>query len=504
MIVSEEKLKIINSNERVIKVNAGPGTGKTFLLSKIAEANKDKSVACLTFTRNSAEKNRSEFPSSSKVMSFHQLSYNVYGKSLKRKIKNEINYSEVREFLIDNRHKSTNKVVSDFVAAYNAFCYSAVTLPNYKVDKSLNKSVFDKFWELSIDPKSGVSCTHDTHLKLLSLSDFILPFDIIMVDESQDLNPSMRLFIQKQISDESKKVVIVGDHNQQIMRFRGSENCLEVIKEGKSYTIEETYRFGKNVCSLLNAILFYGKKSTYSLKTKSENNTKIANVEGKHVIITRTNLGSLFYALENEKEGKKVFIRGKLDKSIIKKVFEVEKLKQYGAANIVDPVIKAFGNYPKLKNWASISGDLELFFACQLVDKYKNIHSLVMNLMNSKVSISEADVLIMNTHEAKGLEFNNVVIADDFIKIIGSNGLPRVDLDEEEVNILFVAASRAKKVLQPNSDLKKLISFLRDKSNKDKRNKERRGNKSESKKDNPFYRSDIKKGLDLKFKGSIF
>ena len=60
-----------------------------------------------------------------------------------------------------------------------------------------------------------------------------------------------------------------------------------------------------------------------------------------------------------------------------------------------------------------------------------------------------ADVILTTAHKSKGLEFVAVEIADDFKEIEKA--------EEEEINILYVAVTRATHELQLNRDLIKLM-----------------------------------------------
>jgi superfamily I DNA/RNA helicase len=86
-----------------------------------------------------------------------------------------------------------------------------------------------------------------------------------------------------------------------------------------------------------------------------------------------------------------------------------------------------------------------------------------------------AEVTLSTTHKAKGLEWDNVRLSDDFSELyyeqIDEDMVRTRKLREatrertkdekyihsEEVNLLYVAATRAKLRLQPTNDLRKLL-----------------------------------------------
>ena len=65
------------------------------------------------------------------------------------------------------------------------------------------------------------------------------------------------------------------------------------------------------------------------------------------------------------------------------------------------------------------------------------------------------EIVLSTAHKAKGLEFPIVILADDFLPRSSDIPLEKISLDEhrENLNILYVAATRATKELILNMDL---------------------------------------------------
>ena len=61
-------------------------------------------------------------------------------------------------------------------------------------------------------------------------------------------------------------------------------------------------------------------------------------------------------------------------------------------------------------------------------------------------------------HKAKGLEFNQVKLAEDFPDL---TQIPPAKLNPEEVNVQYVAATRAVEVLQINKTLRAISAIRR-------------------------------------------
>lgn len=73
--------------------------------------------------------------------------------------------------------------------------------------------------------------------------------------------------------------------------------------------------------------------------------------------------------------------------------------------------------------------------------------------------LTAADVILTTAHKAKGLEFNQVVLTDDYVPLF-ANGAPVSPeaIPADEVNVLYVASTRARQRLQVNADLVRLLA----------------------------------------------
>jgi ATP-dependent exoDNAse (exonuclease V) beta subunit len=72
-----------------------------------------------------------------------------------------------------------------------------------------------------------------------------------------------------------------------------------------------------------------------------------------------------------------------------------------------------------------------------------DVEDLIARLEKANVS-SSPDILLTTAHKSKGLEYDNVVIANDFK--FGTKEV--LEMPEQELNLLYVACTRAKKNLQ--------------------------------------------------------
>ena len=74
-------------------------------------------------------------------------------------------------------------------------------------------------------------------------------------------------------------------------------------------------------------------------------------------------------------------------------------------------------------------------------------------------------MLLATTHKAKGFEFRRVKLKDDFTDFYEEKNKRKMPetIPRDEINLYYVAATRAKERLQINRKLKRILAYLRKK-----------------------------------------
>ena len=98
-------------------------------------------------------------------------------------------------------------------------------------------------------------------------------------------------------------------------------------------------------------------------------------------------------------------------------------------------------NDPELKRLANIVLDGDVGYYVDTLTSYRKPKKYKVHLITA--------------HRSKGLEWDNVVLADDFPSNYSNDSF--VGLNELEENLLYVAVTRAKKKLQYNSTVKEIL-----------------------------------------------
>jgi F-box protein, helicase, 18 len=386
-------------------------------------------------------------------------------------------------------------------------------------------------WTKMLDPKDPCPVSYDHYLKVFQLQGSKLNYDYILLDEAQDCNPLTLSLLQSQ-SDHTR-IILIGDESQGIYAWRGARNAMKEWESPNRLTLTESFRFGPNIATLANFLLecFQGRKGRIRGRNPSDRLGSLPSREGR-TVIARTNAtlferavkiidmgGSCHFVGTNAQTGWDPTVPYRLDDAK-----DAYRLWNGDKTNIRNPHIKSFVDFPELKKAAegntqdtkskpqqgtqpeptmgdggevaegpespslpgSSKGDKELMALCRLVEKYKHrLPELISKIATQctgpngehpKGKKAGPVTILTTAHRAKGLEWDNVEIADDFSALIHREkgerprlmagkeseqgkplGLKKGEVPVEEFNLLYVAATRAKKSLEVNKELKKLL-----------------------------------------------
>lgn len=419
--LSPAQLNIINDSANpYIVVAAGPGSGKTRLLVHklasllLAEDVKHEQLLMLTFSRAAATE---------------------FKKRLIELIGNAANFIEIKTF--------------------HSYCFDLLgrvgSLP--EVGNILNTAL-EKIRSGEIEP-------------------FRITKTVLVVDEAQDMNREEYALVQALMDrNEDMRVILVGDDDQNIYGFRGSDsaNMQRLITEKKAikYELTENYRSKENIVSLANQwartiqkrlktepcfahqagngnirITQYGQTSLILPVSNDLQQTPLA---GSTCVLTKTNEEAILltgvllqknipakliqsndgFSLHNLYELR--FFTDALNKDAdnpqISKEDWTEARRQLNnhiqnssKKELVNSVIKAFDDSNTARKYKS---------------DWKNF--LFESKMEDFLSIDTEMVYISTIHKAKGKEFDNVFL-------VLKNLSPVTD---EEKRQLYVAITRAK------------------------------------------------------------
>jgi len=482
MNLTTEQWAVINASEHILKVNAVAGSGKTTTLLEYAKRRPNYRILYLSFNRSASdEMKRKCFAAELKnitVHTFHALAY---------KHANGFAYELVEDFgewtILDNyvRGNINEKLerllliswlVKDMMIFYlnsshiyidNALLthYKDETVPKFQVEHLL--SCYDDFILKTVKSiltkmkKKEIPAIHDFYLKMFHLSKPILFYDIILIDEAQDLSGVMLDVLKMQKASR----VFVGDTFQQIYSFRYAINALEKI-DCTEYSLTQTFRFGNSFAQEVSKIVNRGycilDKINHPLQIKgTDKETDIVNFssyEGQQrAVISRSVLKLFSEAISYLPGELSFYFEGGYESygfmsSRVRSVFYLYK-ENYN--KIDDKFIRKFNNFKALIDFAKASQNRNLLNICELVLKYKeDLFDISRQIKQRLVPKEEAGIIFTTTHKAKGQEYPNVqMVKGDFITCEQLENAVKKPEEfsfhklREEVNIFYVAATRA-------------------------------------------------------------
>ena len=154
---------------------------------------------------------------------------------------------------------------------------------------------------------------------------------------------------------------------------------------------------------------------------------------------------------------------GGIDSYPWQKMNSVCALKHNQHTLITDPFIRHFESFAKFKEFVQSSQDAEYLTVLKLVERYDAQCPQLLTQLRDRILRNEKRrcVLLTTAHKSKGLEFDHVKLGDDFIDLNENLAALSGPLDEslaQEINILYVAISRARLSLEIPSKLKRFLA----------------------------------------------
>jgi F-box protein, helicase, 18 len=305
-----------------------------------------------------------------------------------------------------------------------------------------------------------IEITHDFYLKKFQLSNPVLYYDYILFDEAQDASAAMLdVFLKQQATK-----VIVGDTHQQIYGWRHAINSLEKA-DFETYHLSTSFRFGQDIANLAMEILQW-KDYVEDYKPLKISGKGISKEKTSKAVIARTNLGLLLKAIEVVTEKNKIktlYFEGNIHSYTYAddgaSLYDVLNLYNGKKHLIRDTLIASMKNIEELEEYIEKAEDMQLGMMVEIVKEYGNeIPDIIKSIKDKHVPNDEkekADIVFSTVHRCKGMEYDEVELVNDFANENRIEKAADENKNEplknaktiEEINLLYVAITRAKKTL---------------------------------------------------------
>lgn len=273
LLLNEQQKNAVQHMQGPALVIAGPGTGKTRVLTyrllHLTEYHKavPSSILAVTFTNKAAEEIRERVSTISKnrvsehmfIGTFHYLGLSLlkkYADRINRKPDCIITGEADKQFILNhfvqigkNDAQSISKKISWF--KQNLVC------PEDVKEKDL-ADIYKKYEDFL--EKENMLDLEDLIYKTVMLlryhpdikKEIHSKYRWILVDEYQDINYSQYILLQLLTDQESKNLFAIGDPDQAIYGFRGSDirfikNFMDDFPEAKIYNLTTSYRCSRQI-----------------------------------------------------------------------------------------------------------------------------------------------------------------------------------------------------------------------------------------------------------------
>lgn len=455
---TQEQAQIIAWKGKQLVVTAFAGTGKTSTLEAYALANPQERMLYLAYNRAIREESERRFPFNVECRTFHQLAWPSFGRHFQARLATSLRVTDIAR-LLNTRHWLLARTA---LSTLNTFLYSAdgeispLHLPDERdrggLDAGKIFGAAQVVWHEMTRMDSLFPVTHDTYLKLYQLSapDLGSKWDVILFDEAQDANPVTRQFVLSQPC----RVILVGDRYQQIYRFRGAENALvsPQLETADRLWLTNSFRFGPAVAGVANALLAEAGESRQVCGLGGEDliARELPAYVAHYCVISRTVAGVIGAALTASLAEKKVYWVGGMEGYRIGELEDLYWLSVDMPDRIQSPQLtRDYHDFEEYRSIAKATKDPEMGQGVRLLDMYFPLPMLLAVLKKQAVTReTDADVTVVTAHRSKGLEWDAVRINDDFVDI--TDPLLNRREKEDELNLLYVSVTRARKVLVPN------------------------------------------------------
>jgi DNA helicase-2/ATP-dependent DNA helicase PcrA len=493
------------------KVLGPPGTGKTRrLLNEVDNYLKKgvplNKIGYFAFTRKAANEARERFLNLNKDLvktdvkffqTLHSLAFHSLGMS-EENIMQPVHYEQLGKEL---------GIRVNYTSESDESCYMDCDNEYFKlIGKSRVKcvSIEDEFntneWsrEIDIDTLKYINVNLNNYKKTYNLDDytdmiekFVLnsdkcpQFEVVFIDEAQDLSP-----IQWKMFDilktKSTDVFLAGDDDQAIFAWAGADVNRFIDEPAEEEVLEQSERIPLAVQELSNTIInrIQGKRKEkiYYAKKDKEGNVvdgKVEHIfnldnldltEGKWLILTRTiyradeisallRESNLYF---KNRYGKS--IDNKLYKSVLKwtDLISGKEISIADCKDIYEYLDESF-NEKKFENKSSIriedlgySKETKWFDAFTNLDQNKELYIRTL-LTNGERLSEEPRIEVSTIHAAKGGECRNVILVLDNARKIRESTSVNVDKEDEEHRVWYVGATRSMEnlyILKPKKEWK--------------------------------------------------
>lgn len=357
-----------------------------------------------------------------------------------------------------------------------------IPVDNYSVITKDHIPVFKKIIEYY---ESQKKYSHGMYMKAVAYSKSEKTardeWDYVFFDEAQDANYFVLKLLKKQ---KIHKIYFIGDRRQSIYNFGGiNENVFNIIKFDKKYTLSKSFRFGESIANIANIILNGDGLKVIGTEQEERPNNRV------YTRLYRTNAKMFKDALDLAYNAKKKNISIKIefmrteqeDKSNNDMIaflgiyykyvkpeiyydnrFFFDNIYKSEIISMFESRLEDVKRFNRVYNemYDYLSEDIHAMFNYakdddEFILKFNALERCKMNLNPTYL------ITMITMHRSKGLEFDNVTIAENTKLLVddGDGTFHKSPDFEQELNLMYVAATRSRKILDASIFVDELRNF---------------------------------------------
>jgi DNA helicase-2/ATP-dependent DNA helicase PcrA len=457
----------------IYKYYGPPGTGKTYRLISRARAyqrigTRLDRIGYFAFTRKAAKEARERMPVSDKKLPYFQTFHSFAYKTLQLK---EENVMQPVHYELLGKRLGIRVSYSD---KYNEeeSTYLTCNNPYFQlINRAINKDIdIEEEFDLAEHDRKEINWNTLNHIyqnllvykayhKLYDFNDMIkmlidydkIPkFDVVFIDEAQDLSP-LQWKLYDKIKETTKDIYLAGDDDQAIFAWAGADVRRFIIEEAKEKVLKKSKRVSQVVQSealspilKIRGIRFIKKYEPRNYEGVAEYISNLGQIDltkGKWLILTRTK----DKAIEIMEELKKKNLYYQSNKGKSYKVRLYRRIQNYN---------RWVNNNDKLeeKEWKDI---LELTDKKKITEKInwydlftkvpEKEKNYIQNLLNQKENLDKrARIWVSTIHGIKGGEEDNVILCMHQGEKIKNSIRRSIAKSDEEHRVWYVGITRAR------------------------------------------------------------
>ena len=456
-------------------IEALAGTGKTTTLGRVAEAMPTRNVTYVAFNKAIVEEAKTKMPGNTTCVTAHGLAFRTKGRLYKHRLNGaRMRSDEISRILrcqpFEIKMLGTSKrmahgwIAGQVRKTIDVFCQTGdpepraslhmpmvpgideprtmpdgttrnVRGPNHRALEAVIDSYLARAWADIANPNGQLPFTHNHYLKLWQLDGPDIYADTILYDEAQDANGCMLAIVNSQ----SAQKVFVGDTYQQIYAWNGAVNALGLAEpDAPRCHLTESFRFGPEIAMFANKALEW-LQAPVELKGRATGAEFVGVIMKPDAILFRTNAAAVGEALRILADGRKPALVGGA-KDVVEFAKAAVQLK--AGVKTYHPELACFDTWVEVQDYVEHDpAGSELQALVKLVDDYGP--DVIIDGLGQCVDERYADVVLSTAHKAKGREWESVQLWGDY-----PDPAER-DISDEDVRLLYVAATRAKRMLDP-------------------------------------------------------